>query len=115
MEARHYAALSREGRRTTALLVVALSLLAPAAARAGFTSIYTLGSGDAGRELANNTVYKVESDLTLTNTGTGPGLKVASGATVVLYIKKGVTLTVNGGNSSGRSAGDAGLRVLGMA
>ena len=100
------------GRRWPALLVVALSLLAPAAARAGFTSIYTLGSGDAGRELANNTVYKVESDLTLTNTGTGPGLSVASGATVVLYIKKGATLTVNGGNSSGRSAGDAGLRVL---
>ena len=87
-------------------------MLAPVAARAGFTSIYTLGSGDAGKTLQNNTIYKVESDLTLTNTGTGPGLSVASGATVVLYIKKGVTLTVNGGNSSGRSAGDAGLRVL---
>ena len=96
----------------TKAAAVAALMLAPVAARAGFTSIYTLGSGDAGKELANNTVYKVESDLTLTNTGTGPGLSVASGATVVLYIKKGVTLTVNGGNSSGRSAGDAGLRVL---
>ncbi|MBO6121160.1 MAG: hypothetical protein J6Q49_04800, partial [Kiritimatiellae bacterium] len=96
----------------TKAAVVAALMLAPVAARAGFTSIYTLGSGDAGRELANNTVYKVESDLTLTNTGTGPGLSVASGATAVLYIKKGATLTVNGGNSNGTSAGDAGIRVL---
>lgn len=87
-------------------------MLAPVAARAGFTTVETLGSGDVGKELANNTVYKVESDLTLTNTGTGPGLKLAVGATAVIYIKEGVTLTVNGGNSSGRSAGDAGLRVL---
>ena len=58
----------------TKAAVVAALMLAPVAARAGFTNVDTLGSGDAGRELANNTVYKVESDLTLTNTGTGPGL-----------------------------------------
>ncbi|MBR3086188.1 MAG: hypothetical protein IKH04_07280, partial [Kiritimatiellae bacterium] len=94
------------------MAILTLAAAMPMAALAGFTSIYTLGSGDAGRELANNTVYKVESDLTLTNTGTGPGLSVASGATVVLYIKKGVTLTVAGGNSNGTNAGDAGIRVL---
>ena len=66
------------GSRARALGALALCALAPALARAGFTATDSLGPGDVGKELANNTVYKVESDLTLTNTGTGPGLKLAA-------------------------------------
>ena len=85
-------------------------LIAPVA-RAGFTSSGTLGG--VGAHLANNTVYVVSSDATIERPANSPNtaLYVDDGATTVLYIKKGVTLTVKGGNAQGTAGAGAGIRL----
>ena len=98
------------GRGVSAVLAAALSLLAPAA-RAGLTSSDTIGSGDVGKTLKNNTVYVVPHSATITRTTPYTALYVEPGATTVLYIPYGVTLTVNGGNASGTEGAGAGIRV----
>ena len=52
----------------SALLAAALSLLVPAVARAGLATSDTIGSGDVGKTLKNNTVYVVPKSATLTRT-----------------------------------------------
>ena len=94
-----------------AVLAAALSLLAPAAARAGFTSSDTIGGGDVGKTLKNNTVYVVPSSTTLTRTNPYAGLYVKNNTTAVIYIPKNVTLTVNGGDASGTESAGAGIRI----
>ncbi len=94
-----------------AVLAVALSLLAPAAARAGFTSSDTISGGDVGKTLKNNTVYVVPSSTTLTRTTPYAALYVKNNTTAVIYIPKNVTLTVNGGDASGTESAGAGIRI----
>ncbi|MBQ6136907.1 MAG: carbohydrate-binding domain-containing protein, partial [Kiritimatiellae bacterium] len=89
----------------------ALYLLIPSAARAGFTSSGTIGSGDVGMTLRNNTVYVVPHSVTLTRTTPYTALYVEPGATAVIYIPSNVTFTVNGGNASGTEGAGAGIRV----
>lgn len=64
-----------------------------------------------GATLSNNYIYIVTANRTITASAGGNGLAVASGATVVLYIKEGVTLTVTGGAASGTTGGGAGIYV----
>ena len=99
------------GRGVSALLAAALSLLVSAVARAGLATSDTIGSGDVGKTLKNNTVYVVPKSATLTRTTPYTALYVEPGATTVLYIPNGVTLTVNGGNASGTEGAGAGIRV----
>ena len=89
------------GRGVSAVLAAALSLLAPAAARAGLTSSDAIGSGDVGKTLKNNTVYVVPSSTTLARTTPYAALYVKNNTTAVIYIPKNVTLTVNGGEGGG--------------
>lgn len=49
--------------------------------------------------LQNNTIYKVENTLTITNST----ITVAEGATATIYIAKGVTLTITGQAGSGQT------------
>lgn len=66
----------------------------------------------AGGTLYNGNIYKVTSSTTITNTATGGnGLIVANNATVVIYISKGATLTVRGGDGSTTTPGGAGIYV----
>ena len=72
----------------------------------------------AGTTLANGYMYTVTENVTLTGAAAPSttvaavnGLKVAAGATAVLYIPKGVTLTVTGGNGYYRNPGAAGIEV----
>jgi uncharacterized repeat protein (TIGR02543 family) len=68
---------------------------------------YTELSASAGGTL-NGGNYKVTANKTITNDSAGGhGLRI-SGA-VTIYIKSGVTLTVNGGNGSGTTGGGAGV------
>ena len=61
--------------------------------------------------ILNSGNYYVPDDVTFTG-GTGQsGLSIASGATVFLYIPKGVTLTARGGNASGRTGAGAGIEI----
>ncbi len=99
------------GRGVSVVLAVALSLLVPAVARAGLATSDTIGSGDVGKTLKNNTVYVVPHSVTLTRTTPYTALYVEPGATTVLYIPNGVTLTVNGGDASGTEGAGAGIRV----
>ena len=94
-----------------ALCAVA-ALLAPCAARAGFTTVDTLGPGDEGKTLKNNTVYKVTANATISRIGTtSSALYVEGGAKTVLYVPKGVTLNVYGGHASGTTSAGAGIRL----
>lgn len=66
----------------------------------------------AGSTLSNGYIYKVTTNTTIrNNTAGGNGLNVASGATVTIYIAKGVTLYCYGGNGSYQTAGGAGISV----
>jgi len=63
------------------------------------SSGYTLQSGR----------YYVNDDVMFENGATGSGLTISSGATVYIYIPKGVTLTAQGGNASGQTGAGAGI------
>ena len=105
MEARHYAALSREGRRTTALLVVALSLLASAArASTGFTTKATLSTTQSGPTLANGTVYVVPSDATIDRS---PGSTLSA-----MYVADGATAVIGGLSKTEEGDVDSGIPYL---
>lgn len=66
----------------------------------------------AGSTLSNGYIYKVTTNTTIRNNSAGGnGLNVASGATVTIYIAKGVTLYCYGGNGSYQTAGGAGISV----
>ena len=65
------------------------------------SSGYTLQSGR----------YYVNDDVMFENGATGSGLTISSGATVYIYIPKGVTLTAQGGNASGQTGAGAGIHL----
>ena len=57
----------------------------------------------------NSGRYYVTNNVTFDNGDTESGLTIADGATVHLYIPKGITLTAKGGNASGRNGAGAGI------
>lgn len=59
---------------------------------------------NATTTLQNNTIYKVTSNQTITNSQ----ISVASGATATIYIPAGVTLTINGANAGNGYNGNIG-------
>lgn len=69
----------------------------------GSTTGYTMTDGNT---------YVVQNSVMFSNSAVGgSGMSVEDGATVVLYVPQGVTLTVNGANGEGRIGGGAGIRV----
>ena len=69
----------------------------------GSTTGYTMTDGNT---------YVVQNSVSFSNsTVGGSGMSVEDGATVVLYVPNGVTLTAVGANGSGRIGGGAGIRV----
>ncbi len=93
------------------LRALAAFLLAPAA-RAGFTTVDTLGPGDVGKTLQNGTIYKVTANATLSR-GSEPmsALYVVNNATAVIYLPKGITLNVHGGHANGVTGAGSGIRL----
>ena len=86
------------GSLARACLALALTAFAPAA-RAGFTTSSTITSWD--QTLSDGVVYSVSQSMTVGAWAGYNALRVADGATAVLYLPAGVTLTVNGGNATG--------------
>ena len=82
-----------------------LAVISSALYTGGATELPTSGT------LSNGNVYKVTSSKSISGSTSANGLSVASNATVVIYIASGKTLTVNGGNASGKTAGKAGIYV----
>lgn len=67
---------------------------------------------NAGYTMTDGNTYVLKNSVTFSNsTVGGSGMRVADGATVVLYVPQGVTLTANGANGEGRIGGGAGIRV----
>lgn len=67
------------------------------------TSCYTMTDGNT---------YVIQNSVTFSNFMIGgSGMTVADGATVVLYVPAGITLTAIGAHGSGQIGGGAGIRV----
>lgn len=65
-------------------------------------------ASSTGMELKSGRYY-VPANITFTNGACGSGLSIAPGATVYIYLPKGVTLTAKGGNANGRIGAGAGI------
>ncbi len=93
-----------------AFAIVGTVLPEPSFAMTNTTVSSITSATAAGTTLSDGYTYKVTSNVTITNNSTGGnGLNIASGATVVIYIASGYTLTVKGGNGSGTIGGGAGI------
>lgn len=69
----------------------------------GSTTGYTMTDGNT---------YVIQNSVSFSNsTVGGSGMNVEDGATVVLYVPQGVTLTASGADGEGRTGGGAGIRV----
>ena len=94
-----------------ALVALAVFAASPARASTGFKSSGTLDSSNVGKTLYDGTVYVVPQNATISRSTPYTALYVADGATAVIYVPTGVTLTVKGGNASGTEGAGAGIRV----
>ena len=69
-----------------------------------------LSEGSSGGKTLTSGHYYVTRDVTFNNSNTGgSGLSIAGGATVHLYIPKGVTIKATGADASGRKGAGAGI------
>ena len=94
-----------------ALVALAVFAASPARASTGFKSSGTLDSSNVGKTLYDGTVYVVPQNATISRSTPYTALYVADGATAVIYVPTGVTLTVKGGNAKGTEGAGAGIRV----
>ena len=69
-----------------------------------------LSEGSSGGKTLSSGHYYVTNSVTFSNSNTsGSGLSIAGGATVHLYIPKGITLTAKGAHASGWDGAGAGI------
>ena len=61
--------------------------------------------------LSSDTVYTVTEDTEIKGTAALNGMSIGQGATVIIDIAEGATLTVKGGDALGQTAGKAGIRL----
>lgn len=80
------------------VLLSSAAFLAPCPVRAGFATSGSLGG--VGSRLKEGTVYTVFEDKTITRGSIYSATYVDDNATTVIYIHKGVTLTIQGGDGS---------------
>lgn len=83
----------------------AVPVLNQAASNGGWAK---LGGSNDGYILQSGSYYITEN-VTFKNVAKENGLTIADGATVRIYIPKGVTLTAQGGDASGQSGAGAGI------
>lgn len=97
----------RQYKSFATALLAATAFLAPYPVRAGFATSGSLGG--VGSRLKDGTVYTVFEDKTITRSTIYSATYVDDNATTVIYIHKGVTLTIQGGDASGKYG--AGIRL----
>ena len=68
-----------------------------------------LSSGSSSGISLQSGYYYVTNDMEFSNKASESGLSIAPGATVYLYIPKGVTLRATGGNADGQRGAGAGI------
>ena len=102
---------SRKSKAWAGALALALFVLAPWLAEAGFTKTQAIGTG--GRKtLVDKTIYTIDDTEISATAGLGlSAYTVNANSTVVIYIPAGKTLTLKGGAASGTSGAGAGIEV----
>ncbi|MEG1578014.1 MAG: hypothetical protein RR336_04535, partial [Oscillospiraceae bacterium] len=92
-----------------ALILALVPMTATTASAAGYGTVMDLPTG-AGSTLYSN-IYKVNTNTTIAYSNYYSALNVGSGHTAVIYIPKGITLTVRGGHGNAQNAGAAGINL----
>lgn len=99
-------------QRFVALLIAILAIgVLPSSAATREIKYLQSQSGTSGITLSGNYYYYVISDVTISGKDCCNALQVESGATAVIYIAKGKTLTVSGGNAYCEKAAGCGIEV----
>ncbi len=91
-------------------IFAAAAALLLATAEAGFTRTVDI-TNNSRRRLSDNCIYRVVKDMTVSVSAGLSAFYVESGATAVIYIPEGKTLTLKGGAASGTTGAGAGIDV----
>ena len=96
---------------STRIVAAALCAAAAMPAQARFSATHIPLSSGTLQDLQDNTIYDVNSDLELSaNAGTSK-FRVLGNDVVAINIKKGVTLTLKGGDANGETGAGAAISV----
>ena len=99
-------------KRILNFAVVAMFAVIMNSSRADAAVVKITEGSASGYTMTDGNTYVIQNSVSFSNsTAGGSGLSVEDGATVVLYVPTGVTLTATGANGSGRTGGGAGIRV----
>ena len=91
--------------------ILTVLLVAAATAQARFSESHIPLSSGTDANLQNNTIYDVNSDLTLSAAAGSSKFRVLGSNVVAINIKKGVTLTLKGGDATGSIGAGAAISV----
>ena len=92
--------------------VVAMSAVIMTSSRVDAAVVNITQGSTSGYTMTDGNTYVIQNSVSFSNsTAGGSGMTVDDGATVVIYVPTGVTLTATGANGSGRTGGGAGIRV----
>ena len=91
--------------------ILTVLLVAAATAQARFFESHIPLSSGTGANLENNTIYDVNSDLLLSAAAGSSKFRVLGSDVVAINIKKGVTLTLKGGDATGETGAGAAISV----
>ena len=92
--------------------VIAMTAVIMANSRVGAAVVNVTEGSTSGYTMTDGNTYVIQNSVSFSNsTAGGSGMTVEDGATVVIYVPTGVTLTATGANGSGQTGGGAGIRV----
>ena len=95
---------------TSLLFTFSLLLFASLVARAATIDVTAANIGKY-RTLESRNTYRFTEDVTYNASKTESALMVADGATAVIVVPDGVTVTLKGGNANGKTGAGAGIEV----
>ena len=92
--------------------VVAMSAIVMTSSRVDAAVVNITQGSTSGYTMTDGNTYVIQNSVSFSNsTAGGSGMSVEDGATVVLYVPAGISLTAVGANGSGQIGGGAGIRV----
>ena len=91
--------------------ILTVLLVAAATAQARFSESHIPLSSGTDTNLQDNTIYDVNSDLTLSAVAGSSKFRVLGSNVVAINIKKDVTLTLKGGDATGETGAGAAISV----
>ena len=92
--------------------VVAMSAVIMTSSRVDAAVVNVTEGSTSGYTMTDGNTYVIQDSVSFSNsTAGGSGMEVEDGATVVIYVPAGITLTAIGANGSGQTGGGAGILV----